>query len=377
LIFEASNMLKQRTLDISQTNIANLGSDLEKKVREAAAHGDPAWKECGKEVGLKVWRIEKFTVKAWPTNQYGQFYSGDSYIVLRTYQKSPGAPFQYDVHFWLGDHTTQDEYGTAAYKTVELDDFLGGLPVQHRETQGNESKLFLSYFTPPGLRILEGGVESGFRHVKPEEYKPRLLQVKGVGNHVRVAQVNLDHGSLNSGDVFILDKGLTVFQFNGAKSSGSERAKAAQVVRAIDDERGSKVDIKVLEEGSADENEAAFFSALGGKGPIKSAEEGGSDKGVQVVKRLFQLSDASGQLTFTQVGEGSAVKRSLLNSNDVFILDDGGQIWAWVGKGSSAQEKSKALSYADLYIKKFNRPTLTPISRVLEGGENEQFEASF
>jgi len=369
-------MLKPKPLDISQTNIANLGSDLEKKVREAAAQGDPAWKECGKAVGLQIWRIEKFTVKAWPKNQYGQFYSGDSYILLHTYQKLPGGPFAYDVHFWLGDHTTQDEYGTAAYKTVEVDDYLGGLPVQHRETQGNETKLFLSYF-PTGLRILEGGVESGFKHVTATEYKPRLLHVKGSGSNLKVSQVNLCKESLNSGDVFILDKGLTVYQFNGAKSAGAERMKAAQVVRAIDDERGSKVDVKVGEEGSEGDDFNDFWTILGGKGAIKSAEEGGSDKAQQVVKRLYKLSDASGQLVFTQVGEGAAVKRNLLRTEDVFILDDGGQIWAWVGKGASAQEKSKALSYADLYLKQYNRPHLTPISRVLEGGENEQFETSF
>jgi len=44
----------------------------------------------------------------------------------------------------------QDEYGTAAYKTVELDTFLDDKAVQHRECEGHESDLFLSYF-PRGL----------------------------------------------------------------------------------------------------------------------------------------------------------------------------------------------------------------------------------
>jgi hypothetical protein len=93
----------------------------------------------------------------------GTFYSGDSYILLNTYKKKPDSPaLAWDVHFWLGKFTTQDEAGTAAYKTVELDDLLGGAPVQHREVQGHESDLFLGYFKNQ-IKILDGGVDSGFK----------------------------------------------------------------------------------------------------------------------------------------------------------------------------------------------------------------------
>jgi len=314
-------------------------------------------------------------VKSWPKEQYGSFYSGDSYIVLHTYKKKDGNALQWDVHFWLGKFTTQDEAGTAAYKTVELDDLLGGAPIQHREVQEYESDLFLSYFNNQ-IKIMDGGVETGFKHVEPEKYVPRLLHVKGK-RKIRVAQVPMERASLNSGDVFILDNGLQLIQWNGSKAGPAEKAKGAQVCRALDDERKGKPVITVIEEG--DRDDAAFWNHLGGKGPIKSADEGGSDleaeKGDE--KRLFQLSDASGKMTFKEVGRGATVKRRLLDSNDVFILDTGAEVFAWIGRGASPEEKKKALGFAQQYLKDFNRPSFLPIARILEGGENEVFEAAW
>jgi gelsolin len=369
-------MQKQKEYNLADSNIANIGTDLDKKIRQAAAQTEPAWSNAGRAVGLQIWRIEKFQVKSIPKEDYGKFFSGDSYIVLNTYKKKGGEALQWDVHFWLGKFTTQDEAGTAAYKTVELDDLLGGAPVQHREVQGHESELFLSYFKNQ-ITIQEGGVDSGFRHVKPEEYRPRLLHLKGK-KRVRITEVAMSHKSLNSGDVFVIDAGLNLYQWNGAKSGPQEKMKGAQLCRAIDDERKGQPKVHVFEEGSKDMK--AFWDALGGEGPVASADAGGSDDEADktTTKKLFRLSDASGKMEFKEVCSSTGkIKKSQLDPNDVFILDTGAEVFAWIGKGASKAEKKTAMQYAQEYLKKYNRPAFTPISRILQGGENEVFEACF
>lgn len=81
----------------------------------------------------------------------------------------------------------QDEAGTAAIKTVELDASLGGRAVQYREIQGHESDKFLSYFKPC-IIPLEGGVASGFKKPEEEEFETRLYVCKGK-RVVRLRQV--------------------------------------------------------------------------------------------------------------------------------------------------------------------------------------------
>lgn len=149
--------------------------------------------------------------------------------------ESKSKQLSWDVHFWLGLETTQDEAGAAAIYTVQLDDKLGGAPIQHREVQDHESHLFLNYFKP-GIRYLPGGVASGFNQVQTNAGgEKRLFQVKGKKN-IRVRQVNLSISAMNRGDCFILDAGKTIYIYVGKKSKRVERIKAISAANQIRDQ---------------------------------------------------------------------------------------------------------------------------------------------
>lgn len=359
----------------------NIGSAEDKAARYGAAATETAWTNAGQKPGLEVWRIEKFKVKKSMTAP-GTFYDDDSYICLNTYKckdmdGKPTDKLGWDIHFWLGKTTTQDEYGTAAYKTVELDDFLGGGPVQHREVSGHESHLFCSYFKESGgIRLLSGGMESGFNRVKPTEYKPRLLHLKGRKN-IRVVEVPIENASLNSGDVFILDNGMDIYQWQGKGAGMNEKARAAQLCRSIDDERGGKPEVHVFTQGDADESEFfAFFKDSEGSKDV--SDDSGDDAAWEKKsdKCLFQLSDASGTIEFTEVAT-KVIKRSMLNSDDVFIFDVGCEIFVFIGKNASKAEKGGGMDYANKYCKIKGRSHNLPVTQIMEGSSNETFNSCF
>jgi len=349
-----------------------------KKLKEQAAHHEPAWQVTGKGPGLHIWRIQQFKVHAITEKDYGVFYDGDSYIILHTY-KGGGDHLLHDIHFWLGLETSQDEAGTAAYKTVELDDFLKGEPTEHREVQGYESDLFRSYFVK-GMQLLHGGVESGFHHVtKPADYKPRLLQICG-DKHPMCVQVDLTISALNSGDVFVLDAGLHIYQFIGAHSSVLERGKATQIAQGIEDSREGKAEKHVLHEGDTSHSAQHFWQILGHTGPQTIAATSTTTTATKppVKKELFRMHEnATGHLEMTSIASDTDIKRSMLTSDDVYILDKGDHVYVWFGKNASPKEKRKGLSHAQHFLERHGRPVMLPISTAKEGCEHKDFVDHF
>lgn len=343
-------MLKPKKYDWKDSNMAMFGSDLDKSVKKEAAQGEPAWAGSGEKVGLEIFRVVKFKIQKWPIEDYGKFYAGDSYIILNTYKNPDEDDLEYDLHFWIGKYSTQDEYGTAAYKTVELDTFHNDKPVQHREVQGHESPLFETYF-PAGINYLKGGADSGFRHVKPEEYKSRLFQFVGTTyKNTQIKEVGLYKQSLNAEDVFVLDKGLTIIQINTPNCDKDEKVKAMHHCLKLKDERCGRPKIITLDSDPMGNSQVSETLADKSKPKAEVVPPGPH------TKALMKVSDEGGKAKMTPVECGGVIDQEMLDPNDVFILDLEKVVYIWVGDNASSEEKKNGMSYGHSYVAGTDRP---------------------
>ncbi|KAK9715492.1 hypothetical protein RND81_06G168200 [Saponaria officinalis] len=333
---------------------------------------DPAFQGTGQKAGLEIWRIENFRPARVPDSSHGKFYTGDSYIVLKTTASKSGA-LRHDIHYWLGKDTSQDEAGAAAIKTVELDAALGGRAVQYREVQGHETEKFLSYFKPC-IIPLEGGVTSGFKHHEAEEYKPRLYVCRGK-HVVHVNEVPCARSTLNHDDIFILDTESKIFQFNGSNSSIQERAKALEVVQYIKDNyHHGKCDIAAIEDGKlmADAEAGEFWGFFGGFAPLpRKAAGDGNKKAEPIPPKLYRVEKGAAEPEETE-----SLTRDLLNTNKCYLLDCGTEVFVWIGRTTSLDERKSASGAAEELLKSLERPK-SHIIRIIEGFETVVFRAKF
>ena len=287
------------------------------------------------------------------------------------------------MHFWLGKDTSQDEAGTAAYKTVELDDQLGGSATQYREVQGSESSLFLSYFKKPfmgkggkGVQYAPGGVASGFKHVEQGVYRPRLLQIRG-RKVPRVSEVPISFSSLTQSDAFILDLGLEIYVYYGARLPMQSKYKANEIACAIDDdERGGKAAIYRIVD---DPKNGKFWEALGGYVDPNAVSPGIPEAAdAKFLNRLFCIDTIDSEVKFTEVDtNGGVLSREMLQSGAVFLVHSVDALYLWVGSKASQAEKKEAMPFALKYMKQNNLPSNMRVQKVAEGVESSAFIKEF
>jgi len=366
-----SGLRKAKKYDWKDSNMALFGTDVEKGVKKDSANEEKAWHGCGQKVGLKIWRINKFKIEDWPEEDYGKFFEGDSYIVLNTYKKSEdNEALYYDLHFWIGRYSTQDEYGTAAYKTVELDTFLDDKPVQHREVQAHESKLFKSYFK--SMTTMKGGADTGFKRVPIEAYVPRLLRFQKTGRKIVMTELAKKRENLNEGDVFILDLGNQLVQWNGSSCNQMEKYEAAQEMNRLKTSRLNKGDIQTRIYEQGDLSEGHRFYQHFDKEDDDDNDENDDDDDQEELEgglNLVKVSDEDGSIGMEEV----PVDERALSPSDVYLIHKKEQLYVWCGLDASIDERRNAFSYAHNYLQSKNCPYLG-ITVCTQGEEPSDFK---
>uniref|UniRef100_A0A3P8P9U6 Gelsolin n=1 Tax=Astatotilapia calliptera TaxID=8154 RepID=A0A3P8P9U6_ASTCA len=309
-----------------------------------------------------IWRVEGSEKVPVDSASYGQFYGGDSYIILYRYQHSDRSG--QIIYMWQGAESTQDEVAASAFLAVEVDDELEGNAVQVRVIQGKEPAHLMSLFGDKPLVVYKGGTsrENG----QSEAADTRLFQIRAnpAGN---TRTVEPSSSRLNSNDVFLLVLPSGSWMWKGSRSNPDELKGAEQLAEIL------HVTPTLLDEG---EEQDGFWDTLGGQqdycrsARLKNQMEAHPP-------RLFACSNKTGNFKVDEVpGE---LTQDDLAPDDVMILDTWDQVFVWIGNEAQEEEKTRAVTSAERYIESdpANRDPRTPIVTVKQGFEPPTFTGWF
>nr|XP_020465752.1 gelsolin-like [Monopterus albus]XP_020465753.1 gelsolin-like [Monopterus albus] len=282
---------------------------------------------------VKIWRVEKGDTVPVDPSIYGQFFGGDCYLVLYSY--NAGGREKHIIYTWQGKKCTQDELAASAFLTVKMDDSMGGVATQVRVTQGQEPPHFVSMFKGKPLVIHLGGTSR--KSGESKAGKTRLFHIRQSSTKAtRAVEVEPTASALNTNDVFVLKTPDSLFLWKGKGSTPEEMAATKYVAGLLG---GAATEVQETQEP------AGFWAALGGKKDYQT-----SKNLERVVKppRLFGCTNKSGRLSAEEVpGEFTQLD---LATDDVMILDTWDQIFLWIGADANETEKTGSMKIAQDYV---------------------------
>uniref|UniRef100_A0A8D2B1W5 Protein flightless-1 homolog n=1 Tax=Sciurus vulgaris TaxID=55149 RepID=A0A8D2B1W5_SCIVU len=373
----------------------------------ALAEAEQLMEEWNEDLdGMEGFVLEGKKFARLPEEEFGHFYTQDCYVFLCRYwvpveyeeeekkegkeegkagtegkegeeaaveaeEKQPEEDFQCIVYFWQGREASNMGWLTFTFSLQKKFEslFPGKLEVV-RMTQQQENPKFLSHFKRKFI------IHRGKRKVAQGTLQPSLYQIRTNGSALctRCIQINTDSSLLNSEFCFILkvpfeseDNQGIVYAWVGRASDPDEAKLAEDILNTMFDASYSK---QVINEGEEPEN--FFWVGIGAQKPY--------DDDAEYMKhtRLFRCSNEKGYFAVTE--KCSDFCQDDLADDDIMLLDNGQEVYMWVGTQTSQVEIKLSLKACQVYIqhmgsKEHERPRHLRLVR--KGNEQHAFTRCF
>ena len=328
------------------------------------------------EYGNTTLRIHK--VKK---SKRGLFNDGDSYLVLdgRNAEATGGVR----VILWIGPESELDERKGAASAAMqlEIDLRLGGADVAFlsRVVGGREGSAFRDMWRPGQYRVIAGGSETAYDPADPESWTPVLFHVKGTAKAMRVHKIPSVAAAMNHGDVFMLNAGERVFTWIGCGASAFEMREGRRIGNELS--KRQHAEFVVIEDHAAKyvatEETTAFFALLEGDYEHIADDDDDDDDEVEqsIARKLFSMYKLSDEQTGEVEVEAlqrdvPLLDKTLLDTDDAFLIDLRSIVVVWVGQGATNQERLGVLAFTEEYLDTCEDDHLskfTPVVKLDEG----------
>ena len=313
--------------------------------------------------------------------ELGHFWSEDCYVFLCKYwvpldgssddeaDQATEEDHQYVVYFWQGRDASNMGWLTFTFtlqkKFMAL--FEDKLDIQ-RTHQQQENLKFLSHFKQKFV------IHCGKRRQESEEgvaaASVELFQLRSNNSPLtlRCIQVSVEGVVLNSGFCYLLKatEDATIFVWIGSKASEHEATMAEQIALTMFDD---EFQVTIINEFEDDD---VFWEKLGGK------KEYSDDSSFLSFTRLFRCSNDKGYFSISE--KCADFCQDDLSDEDIMILDNGTQVFIWIGTRCSDVEIKLAYKSAQVYvqnmrIKQPERPRQLMLT--FKGRESKKFTKCF
>ncbi|XP_007448451.1 PREDICTED: protein flightless-1 homolog isoform X2 [Lipotes vexillifer] len=371
---------------------------LPRQPRMPLAEAEQLMEEWNEDLdGMEGFVLEGKKFTRLPEEEFGHFHTQDCYVFLCRYwvpveyeeekkaeagdegevvaaeaeEQQPEEDLQCTVYFWQGREASSMGWLTFTFSLQRKFEslFPGRLQVV-RMTQQQENPKFLSHFKRKFI------IHRGKRKAAQGALQPSLYQIRTNGSALctRCIQISTDSGLLNSEFCFILkvpfeseDNQGIVYAWVGRASDPDEAKLAEDILNSMFEASYSK---QVISEGGEPEN--FFWVGIGAQKPY--------DDDAEYMKhtRLFRCSNEKGYFAVTE--KCSDFCQDDLADDDIMLLDNGQEVYMWVGTQTSQVEIKLSLKACQVYIqhlrsKEHERPRRLRLVR--KGNEQHAFTRCF